>query len=758
MATHIEGCPECREFLERRVQDWPGAPIAGEAELPSPDALPRIDGFTIERELGRGAMGVVYLAHRHMPSRLVALKLLPGGRRASQRERRQWLREAEAVSLVRHPNVVTLHEVAETDDWFLLVLEYIPGGTLADQLRKPLAPPDAARLIETIACAVHHIHLNGQLHLDLKPSNILLDGDVSAGWEAVIPKVSDFGIARSAEASATETGGIGPGGTPSYMAPEQIIRSRKDLSPMADIHGLGAILYHMLTGRPPYQGATVVETIDLVQRQEPVPPRRLNPRIPRDLETICLKCVEKDPSRRYASAELLAGDLARWLDGRPILGRPVSPIGKGWRWCVRRPLISALAAALILTLAIGFAAVVILWRRAEANFRTSNEMLNDLVDLGIGGEVNLPKVMTLERLIPFYEMNTKRLLALAAVQPADLSVADRLATVQRRLSESLMQVGRFEDARTVLIESLGRLDVLIRRFPADESLRAHEFAHLRWLADVSGKLGKIEDNLRYLTRAVQSSLEGNSLRPTARRIARLFQARQVLGLHLWERGDHEPARQLFAENGRLVEICGPESEDLRPFVLRLLAHIDKKLFIEDVRAAQPAATEGSPLSSPLSGLGSPADNSQAARDWASLAADAIRSSCPDVKLAARLEAEDTSLVMTHLSELASHYRRHGQPDEARRIVARMLALGNYLITTCPGEPWAHLALSDAYFQMSKDGWQTKDWGTIEDNLKLGLDAALRASTLDPSREPAQRKVSDLQRRLARLRGDFKRLD
>jgi serine/threonine protein kinase len=297
-------------------------------------------------------MGVVYLAHRHMPSRPVALKLLLGGRRASQRERRQWLREAEAVSLVRHPNVVTLHEVAETDDWFLLVLEYIPGGTLADQLRKPLAPPDTARLIETIACAVHHIHLNGQLHLDLKPSNILLDGDVSAGWEAVIPKVSDFGIARSAEASATETGGIGPGGTPSYMAPEQIIRSRKDLSPMADIHGLGAILYHMLTGRPPYQGATVVETIDLVQRQEPVPPRRLNPRIPRDLETICLKCVEKDPSRRYASAELLAGDLARWLDGQPILARPVSPV------------ISALAAALILTLAIGFAAVVILWRRA----------------------------------------------------------------------------------------------------------------------------------------------------------------------------------------------------------------------------------------------------------------------------------------------------------------------------------------------------------------------------------------------------------
>ena len=150
---------------------------------------------------------------------------------------------------------------------------------------------------------MHHIHLCGQLHLDLKPSNILLDGHAGAGWEAMTPKVSDFGIARSAEPGATETGGLGAGGTPSYMAPEQITKPRKDMTARADIHGLGAILYHMLTGRPPYQGATVLETIDLVQRQEPIPPRRLNPKIPADLETICLKCLEKDPDRRYSSAE-----------------------------------------------------------------------------------------------------------------------------------------------------------------------------------------------------------------------------------------------------------------------------------------------------------------------------------------------------------------------------------------------------------------------------------------------------------------------
>ena len=175
MATHIEGCP--------RLPGVPGAACPRRPGIAGPASggasghtmrFPQIDGFTIERELGRGAMGVVYLARRDSLRRQVALKLLPGGRRAGPRERRQWLREAEAASLVRHPNVVTLHEVAEVDDWFLLVLEYIPGGTLADRLSEPLAPRNAARLMETIARAVHHIHLCGQLHLDLKPSNILL--------------------------------------------------------------------------------------------------------------------------------------------------------------------------------------------------------------------------------------------------------------------------------------------------------------------------------------------------------------------------------------------------------------------------------------------------------------------------------------------------------------------------------------------------------------------------------------------------------
>ena len=175
-------------------------------------------------------------------------------------------------------------------------------------------------------------------HLDLKPSNILLDGDTNASWDEVTPKVSDFGLALSyGYHDVSETSLACPRGTPSYMAPEQANANRAQIGAASDIHALGAMLYELLTGRPPFQGTSTLETLDQVRGQNPVPPRRLNPKIPRDLETIALKCLEKNPFRRYASAEALAGDLRRWLDGKPISARPVSPIEHAWRWCRRRP-------------------------------------------------------------------------------------------------------------------------------------------------------------------------------------------------------------------------------------------------------------------------------------------------------------------------------------------------------------------------------------------------------------------------------------
>ncbi len=418
-----------------------------------------------------------------MPGRQVALKLLAGGRRASPDERRQWLREARAASLVRHPHVVTLYEVAETERWFLLALEYVPGGTLADRLSGPIAPISAARLTQTIARAVHHIHRSGLLHLDLKPSNVLLDGEADAAWDAIIPKVSDFGIARSCQPGTTDTGPADPGGTPSYMAPEQISGSRKDMTAQADIHGLGAILYHMLTGRPPYLGATVLETIDQLHRQDPVPPRRMSPGIPRDLESICMKCLNKDPGRRYPSADALADDLGRWLDGRPISARPVSAVERAWRWCRRRPAIAAMASVLVLTVSIGFVSAIVLWRRAEASYRIATEIVGDLAELLAGGEDNRPRSMDPEDLIPILEMHRKRLLTLAASRPDDLLVGRYLVRTARHLSLSLMQANRYEEARIVLLENLGRTEELIRRHPSDITLRTNMRGYYLVLAE-----------------------------------------------------------------------------------------------------------------------------------------------------------------------------------------------------------------------------------------------------------------------------------
>jgi eukaryotic-like serine/threonine-protein kinase len=760
--AHIEGCAQCRAFLARCVGDGLESLAIPAAELPGPDAVPpQIDGFTIERELGRGAMAVVYLARRDAPSRRVALKLLPGGRRAGRRERRHWLREAEAASLVRHPNVVGLYEVGEVDDWFLLVLEYIPGGTLADRLSVPLAPRDAARFTETIARAVHHIHRCGQLHLDLKPSNILLDGDPGAGWEAIIPKVSDFGIARMADSGATDTVSAGLGGTPSYMAPEQITRPRQELTAAADIHGLGAILYHMLTGRPPYQGTTVLETIDLVQRQDAVPPRRLNPKIPADLETICLKCLEKDPLRRYRSADLLALDLASWQDGRPISARLISPVAKGWRWCRRRPVVAALAAALTLTIAVSFFVVTLLWRqanaalgRAESNLRVSNELLTDLLDLSVGGENGYPKVMTLDRLIPLLEKDRKRLLALSEDRPDDVLVVHQLAVVENRLCECLLQAKRMEDARSVLLESLAKLNVLVERHPVNRTVHSVRATRFRLLAEVSEGMGNATESVSYLSRAVQVLEEEIRIAPSAIGLHLLHDTRRGLAWLVASQGDHERARSLIEANGRLVENPPPECASANRVVLRLENHIDSQLFINGFRRDTSCSTESSAVdgSAPLSGLRSPTDASQSPGDWAKVAALALRSTrnC-DPATQARSESENALNVMRYLAKIASRLNRAGDLQSARLIGERMNALANALVESYPNEPAAHLAESLAFVQLYKNAWRTKDQAAVEVNMKLALDQAEEARLLDPTSEIAQQAVYSVQRRLADLR-------
>ncbi len=296
-------------------------------------------GYEISAELGRGGMGVVYKARHKKLNRVVALKMILAGGHAGPSERARFLAEAEVVAALQHPHIVALLEYGEHQGLPFFTLEFMPGGSLADRLGGiPQPPRAAAQLVEHLARGIHYAHTHGVVHRDLKPANVLLAEDGTA-------KISDFGIARRATPGAglTATGEVL--GTPSYMAPEQAGGRSKHAGPAADVYALGAILYECLTGRPPFSAATPMETVLQVVGQEPVTVRQLQPRTPVDLATICHKCLEKDPRKRYASALELAEDCAAFLKSKPIRARRVGALGHGWRWCRRN---RALAGALTL--------------------------------------------------------------------------------------------------------------------------------------------------------------------------------------------------------------------------------------------------------------------------------------------------------------------------------------------------------------------------------------------------------------------------
>jgi serine/threonine-protein kinase len=283
-----------------------------------PPAEPRpgttVPGYEVIGELGRGGMGVVYKAKQLRLNRVVALKLVLSGAHASSAERQRFKIEAEAAAALQHPNIVQIYEVGEQDGHPYCALEFCPGGSLVDRLKgTPLPPRDAAQFIEQLARAVHCAHQAGIVHRDLKPGNVLLTADG-------MPKITDFGLAKRVGASdLTATGTIV--GTPAYMAPEQAAGRGKHVGPAADVYALGAILFECLTGGPPFRAATPLDTLVQVVEHTPTPPQMLNPKVDGDLATVCLKCLEKDPVRRYASAEALAEDLRRYRDGESISAR-----------------------------------------------------------------------------------------------------------------------------------------------------------------------------------------------------------------------------------------------------------------------------------------------------------------------------------------------------------------------------------------------------------------------------------------------------
>jgi WD40 repeat protein/serine/threonine protein kinase len=427
--THLESCPTCQQILEGLTAGSLGEtglyPADAAGSLPpgpggtKPHALPpRIGQYTLIRELGQGGMGVVYLAEQTNLKRAVALKVIRHGVNATSEEVSRFRAEAEAVARLQHPNIVQIHEVGSQEGVYYLALEYVNGGSLDQHLAgTPQDPRAAARLIETLARAVHHAHQRGILHRDLKPANVLLwniedrgsriedRGPLSSSRSSIfdprssIPKITDFGMAKRLESGDARTPSGLVLGTPSYMAPEQASGKYGTVAASVDVYGLGALLYEMLTGRPPFKGATVLSTLEQLTSQEPLAPSRFQRHIPRDLETICLKCLEKEPGKRYASAEALAEDLGRFLSGRPIVARPTPLWGRLWKWARRRPAVAGLTAAVLLVAVTGLTGIVWQWRRAVAERDNARQQWYRADMVAAGSALQLHNSQAAERIL-----------------------------------------------------------------------------------------------------------------------------------------------------------------------------------------------------------------------------------------------------------------------------------------------------------------------------------------------------------------------
>jgi tetratricopeptide (TPR) repeat protein/tRNA A-37 threonylcarbamoyl transferase component Bud32 len=464
------------------------APSASITEVGAAGAVaapvPALPGYEILEVLGRGGMGVVYKARQRALDRLVALKMILTNSAADAEERTRFRREAEAVAHLEHPHIVHIYEVGDQAGQPYCALEYVSGGTLARKLAGvPLPGGEAAGIVATLARTMHWAHQRGVVHRDLKPANVLLTADG-------VLKIADFGLAKRLEgaASLTHTGYVV--GTPSYMAPEQAAGKNREVGPAADVYALGAILYETLTGRPPFLGAAPLDVLAQVVNAEPVPPRRWQPRVPVDLDTICLKCLEKEAGKRYASAGDLADDLERFQKGEPIRARPVGVAGRLWRWARRNRRVAGLLAALVVVVVGSLAGLTWLWaraehqrQRAEANFEAAFGAVDDyLTAVSENRLLNEPGLQPLRKELllkaqAYYEKFVRE-------QGTDPAVRAALARAYRRLAAIHHSLGDLPRAKAFGDKAVAVLGELVQDDP-------REVHHRIELAAVHNLLGNV---------------------------------------------------------------------------------------------------------------------------------------------------------------------------------------------------------------------------------------------------------------------------
>lgn len=517
------------------------------------EAVRYFGDYEVRRELGRGGMGIVYEARQVSLNRPVALKMLRAGLLADADELRRFKNEAEAAATLDHPGIVPVHEVGEHEGQRYFSMKLVEGGSLVPLLPQYQDDPRAAaRLVMEAAEAVAHAHARGILHRDLKPANVLVD-------DAGHPHVTDFGLAKrvdDVDGEQTASGAIL--GTPAYMSPEQASGRRGSITTATDVYGLGAILYALLTGRAPFGGESVVETLEAVRERAPEPPTRVNAKAPRDLETICLKCLAKEPRRRYATAQAVADDLRAWLESRPIAARRVGVGERAWLWCKRRPAVAALSGATVLAIVGGAGATIAVQARGAADLRRqldatrvaeaeANRWLDRAMEAirdyhsgfaadAITGETVPREVRErlLARPLEFYDRLTGELAAKEA--PSD---RERFLLAQGRfeLCRLLLALGRGEAARREGDGAVAAYASLADDHPEEPAIRDLLARTLNASAAAREQLGDLEGGRVELERALaigeallaESPEERNALDSTAHTLMNLGLFYQKVG-------------------------------------------------------------------------------------------------------------------------------------------------------------------------------------------------------------------------------------
>jgi tetratricopeptide (TPR) repeat protein len=736
--AHLQTCHDvCQPLLDGLSggKDF----LSQDAGPAGPADLPSVSGYEILGELGRGGMGVVYQARQVQLNRLVALKMVLAGKHAGPEEVARFRTEAEAIARLPHPNIVQIYEVGEHGGLPFFSMEYCGGGSLE---RKPGTAPlpstEAAGLVQTLARAIHAAHGKGVVHRDLKPANVLRTEDGAL-------KISDFGLAKQVEVQQGQTHSGATVGTPSYMAPEQAQGHSKQVGAAADVYALGAILYDLLTGRPPFLGATPVDTVLQVIAADPVPVRRLQPKVPRDLETICLKCLAKEPGQRYPTAAALAEDLDRFQHGQPIQARPVGLGEQLWRWCRRRPAVAGLVTTLVLVLLGGSIALSYLWRRAVAGEKQALAHLHTEEVARQEAEEHFAQL----RKIVANNLHSRDIQWVA--RPVTDSVREiLLKDMEVSLTFLLQRRDNDPELRALLAHVLAQRGMICMGCNRDGEAQMlfEQSAHL-WEGLPAREARKLENLLwQMITYACLEWLHDNQGRSQQARqsFASAFRTWQELVRQPPDLPDYFFANvdpyfaRVFLRSGYSVDVPG-RLRKIRDRLDRLGRGPEYELFFEMVRLSNLAATVER-----LDQAQHPAAFLAGGRETAAALKPLLRETTLH---------RNTRCRVAYLTFQACLYLRWGKaPEEALRLAEQANRTLRALLREAPNECHLHVALSRSWVEIYKARWnlhQTEETLiACREALKAQRQAFLLAPTVSRCRVDLGARYAQLGRKLCEL--------